>query len=142
MPARHLSRLIEELYPGVSVRSLEERAGVPPQTVAKYTKPGAAYNRLPHPDQIRVVARVLRCRVSDVVRAFNLSLDDPLPLDQLPDDELELLAVYRAMGPGEQRHLRAIAETLSKHSPEAQPTLDAGAGRREPRPKPKAKAVS
>lgn len=119
MPARQLGRLINELYPDVSVRSLEERAGVPPQTVSKWLKPSVALNRLPDPRAIREVARVLRCRVADVVHAFNASLDDPLPLHQLPDDELELLAIYRAMSTDGASQMLAIAKTMSQISQHA-----------------------
>lgn len=116
VPARELGRLIERLHPGQSVRSLERAAGAAPQTVQRWLKDSTEYNRLPDPRAIREVARVLGARVADVVHAFNDSLDDPLPLNQLPDDELELLFRYRALAPVERGHLLAIAKTFAVHS--------------------------
>lgn len=144
MPARQLARLIDELHPNVSVRSLEERAGVAPQTVSKWLKPSAPYNRLPDPRAIREVARVLRCPVGDVVVAFNASLNDPLPLNHLPDDELELLAIYRSMSASGASQLLAIANTMSQHAPD-QPVVPSGTGARrhhQPRPAPPSSSSS
>lgn len=129
MPARELARLIERLHPKSSVRSLEEQAGAAPQTLQRWLKQSTSYNRLPEPRAIREVARVLDCRVADVVQAFNESLDDPLPLNQLPDDELTLLSRYRALPPTERGHLLAIAQTFAVHVDQDDDASDEGGGR-------------
>lgn len=112
MPAHGLARLIERLHPGVPVRELARRADLPVDRIAHYLKPGTEYTRLPPPGTIRDVAQMLGCPVVVVVHAFNDSLDEPLPLNELPEDEALLTARFRALSGREQRTLLAIAQTL------------------------------
>jgi len=117
MPAREVGRLVNRLHPGVSVRQLESQAGAAEGTLARWLKPGTEYgDSLPRASVMRAIARILGCRVSEVVQAFNASLDDPLPLNDLPDDEVDLLATFRQLPPVERAQFLAIGETLRVHA--------------------------
>jgi hypothetical protein len=118
MAGEHLRAVMARHAPGVSVRELCRRAGVPEHRLAYYLDPDdpARPNRRPPTIERCVeIANIIDngCTANEVFLAIMRDLDPRAELaDGLDGDERELVTLFRKLGPTERVYLRQIAAVL------------------------------
>lgn len=112
MPARHLDALIKRMHPNTSVRQLERRAGLPPNTIAYYLKPSTEVNSIPNAYKVLDIADALGAEPVDVVIAFAADVGLPFSQLDLSDEEMAMIEIMRGLDDRDRFALRAVGETL------------------------------
>lgn len=112
MPADHLEALFARARPGMTREQLAEEAGMALHQVNYLFRPERP-DRLPKWETLRVIAKMLKVDVNQVVQA--MAADDGISLDSEAErDEQELLIEYRALSGREKRAVRALVRTLGE----------------------------
>lgn len=122
LPPRYaVDELIEKLAPGISVRELERRAGLKEGALGNHLKP-TARGKVPRLNVIERFAHALNTDITSVSRAFAAdSYAPPGDLPVLPDDEMELIGIYRRLCKENRALARQLLRTLAGHQDDGQP---------------------
>lgn len=113
MPAEHLRALINECKPGVSIRQLEQLAGLTEGAIAFYLRPSTVIDGIPKPVRCKEIETALGCGLDRVVEAF--AADAGLPWGPALDDpdERQLLHAFRRLSADHRNSLGLMAQALA-----------------------------
>lgn len=71
--------LLTRYRPGMSIRQIEQAAGLSENLLGYYLKPGSHVVRIPTVATLEEIARALKCTPEQVFLAFALDLEYPVP---------------------------------------------------------------
>lgn len=113
-PEHPLRALIDRYNPGKSTLAVTTAAGVSENKLGYWLKPGTKITRMPTMDQMREMAQIIGCSVSQVYMVFRLLVDGSAELvDGLSDEERDLLATYRSLSGRERERLRRVIRAFT-----------------------------